>query len=100
MTATTTLTVQVPALTSITVTPGAYTIASGTAVQFHATGNYSDGTTLDLTTTATWSSSDGTIATVSNSAGSQGLATGVAPGAVTISAASGAVSGTASLTVQ
>ncbi len=100
LTATATLTVQSPALTAITVTPSAYVIASGTAVQFQATGNYADGSTLNLTTTATWSSSNGTIATVSNTAGSQGLATGVAPGVVTITAASGAISGTASLTVQ
>jgi hypothetical protein len=39
------------------------------------------------------------VATISNAAGSQGLATAVAAGSTTITAASGSVSGTASLTV-
>ena len=67
-----TLTVQSPALVSITISPTAYTIASGTAVQFHTTGNYSDNSTLDITNRVTWSTSDSTIATVSNTSGSQG----------------------------
>jgi len=33
--------VQAPTLISIMVTPNPYTIASGTAVQFHTTGTYS-----------------------------------------------------------
>lgn len=98
--ATATLTVQSPALVSITVTPLTYTIASGTAVQFHAMGTYSDKTTLDLTTSAIWSSTNTAYATVSNTSGTQGLATGVAPGVVTITATSGSVNGTATLTVQ
>jgi len=99
-TATATLTVQAPALVSITLSPSTYAIASGTAVQFHATGNYSDNSTLDLTTQVNWSTSDSTIATVSNVSGSQGLATSVNPGTVTITATSGSVQGTATLTVQ
>jgi uncharacterized protein YjdB len=99
-TATATLTVQAPTLVSITVTPSSYTIASGTGVQFHATGTYSDNSTLDLTNTVTWSSSNSAVATVSNTSGSQGLATSVTPGTVTITAALGSVSSTATLTVQ
>jgi trimeric autotransporter adhesin len=99
-TATVTLTVQSPALVSITVSPSMYAIASGTAVQLHATGNYSDNSTLDLTSQVTWSSTNSTVATVSNTSGSQGLATGVNPGTVTITATSGSVQGTATLTVH
>jgi trimeric autotransporter adhesin len=99
-TATATLTVQAPTLVSITVSPSVYTIASGTAVQFHATGNYSDNSTLDLTSLVSWSSSDSTVATLSNASGSQGLATAVNPGSTTVTATLNGVSGTASVTVQ
>lgn len=99
-TATTTLTVRAPTLVSITVSPNTYTIASGTALQFHATGNYSDNSTLDLTSQVSWSSTNSTAATVSNTSGSQGLSTGVNPGTVTITAVSGGVQGAASVTVQ
>ena len=53
-------------------------------------------TTQIITTSATWTSSDDTIATIT----SAGLATGVGSGSATITAASGSVSGTAALTVQ
>jgi uncharacterized protein YjdB len=99
-TATATLTVQSPALVSIAITPATPTIASGTAIQLHATGTYADSSTLDITNTVTWSSSDSTVATASNTSGSQGLTTGVAPGTVTITAALAGVQGTATLTVQ
>ena len=94
------LTVQAPALVLIAVTPATYTIASGTAVQFHAIGTYSDNSTLDLTNAATWSSSNSAVATASNTSGSQGLTTGVASGTATITAAVGGVQGTATVTVQ
>src|SRR5271157_1937354 len=81
-------------LVSISVTPATSSIAPNQTQQFKATGSYSDGTTKDLTATATWSASAG----ASIAAG--GLATGVTPGATsTITAISGTISGTASLTV-
>jgi trimeric autotransporter adhesin len=88
-------------LVSITVTPPVADVAAGAGEQFSATGTYSDLSTRDLTDSVTWSSSDGTTATISNAPGSQGLATGVATGAVTITAAdtSALVSGVAALTV-
>lgn len=52
-------------LVSITVSPNPATVAIGQAVQFTATGNYSDGTTRDLTTSVIWSSLHKT-ATISN----------------------------------
>ena len=99
-TATATLTVQQPTVTSIVLTPAAPTIASGTAIQLSATATYSDGSTQTITTVATWSSSATSVATVSNSSGSQGLATAVALGTATISATYNGVSGTATVTVQ
>ena len=89
-----------PLLQSIAVSPATGSVNAGSTRQFTATGNYSDGSTQDLSTSVTWSSSNTSIATISNSAGSQGLATGVAAGGpVTITAAQGAISGTAQLTV-
>ena len=71
-------------------------VVGGGGVQFTATAIYSDGTSNDVTDTATWSSSDDTIATVDTS----GVATGEAQGTVTITAEFGGVSGTASLTIS
>ena len=96
---TATLTVTPAALVSITVAPADTSIPLGTTQPFTAAGNYADGSTHDLTAAVYWSSSDGTVATISNAAGTVGLATSVAVGAATISATSGIVSGTASLTI-
>jgi Bacterial Ig-like domain (group 2) len=54
--------------------------------QLTATATYSDGTTGDVTTSAAWTSSDNTIATVGTGTTTPGLATGVAPGSVDITA--------------
>ncbi len=82
-------------LVSIAVTPATSNIATGTTQQFTATGTYSDSTTQDLKASAAWSSSDTAVATVS----SAGLATSVAAGTTTITATSGGIYGTATLTV-
>jgi uncharacterized protein YjdB len=93
------LTVTTAALVSIAVTPVAPSIAKGTTQQFTAMGTYTDLTTHDLTTQVTWSSSLVATATISNAAGSRGLATAAAVGATTITATLGTISGTAALTV-
>ncbi len=91
------LTVTAAVLTSIAVTPTAPSIAKGQTQQFTATGHYSDGTTQDVTTTATWASGTGTVGTIGTSTG---LATGVGVGTTNITAAQGGVkSNTAVLTV-
>ena len=95
----TTLTVTAAQLNSIALTPPAPSIAKGTTQQFTATGSYSDGTTQDLTELASWSSSNGTFATVSNAAGTRGLATGRNVGSATITANYLSVSGFTTLTV-
>jgi uncharacterized protein YjdB len=94
------LTVTSAALTSISVSPATPSIPLGTTAQFAATGTFTDGTTQDVTTSVQWASSDMSIATISNASGSQGLATSVAQGTTTISATSGAISGSATLTVN
>ena len=75
------LTVTPAVLVSITVSPATASVAAGDTQQFTATGTYSDLSTADLTDSVTWSSSVTATATVSNTSGSQGLATGVATGA-------------------
>jgi uncharacterized protein YjdB len=82
----TVLTVTPAVLTSIAVTPTSPQVALGTTRQFTATGTYSDSSTQDLTTAVTWSSSATGVATISNAASSDGLATSVATGTTTITA--------------
>ena len=60
-----------PTLMSIAVTPANPTIPTGGTQQFTATGTYSDQSTQNITTQVTWSSSNTSVATISNS----GLAT-------------------------
>ncbi len=90
-----TLTVTAAQLSSVAITPSGASVPTGGTKQFTATGTYTDSTTQDLSSTATWVSSDGTLATIDNT----GLATGVAAGTVTITATSGAVTGTTTLQV-
>jgi uncharacterized protein YjdB len=80
------LTVTAATLVSIQVTPPSPSIASGLTLQFSATGVYTDNSTQDLTATVTWASSDGSVASVSNAAGSFGLAAATAVGSASISA--------------
>jgi len=89
-------------LVSIAVTPATPTIAKGTTQQFVATGTYSDGSTLDITSLVNWSSSNTGFGTISNTAGTRGLATGVSGGQSTIKATDAAtgISGSTLLTVS
>jgi uncharacterized protein YjdB len=98
--ATTTLTVSAAVLASIDVTPASTSVPKGQQQQYMAMGTYTDGTTLDLTTTLTWSSSNG-FASISNAVGSEGLAAGAGVGMATITATDPAtgVVGSASLDV-
>ena len=85
-------------IVSIAVTPSGGTATVGGARQFTATGTFSDGSTSDITTSATWSSSATGLATID----AAGVATGVAAGTATITTTDPAtgVIGTASLTVS
>lgn len=91
----TVLTVTNPVLVSISVTPSAVSIAKGASLQFTATGSLNNGTTQNLTASVAWSSSDLSVATIS----SAGIAAAAAVGNTTVTAASGTISGTATLTV-
>ena len=82
-------------LQTITVAPNNTGVQIGATVQMSATGNYSNGTTQNLTGSVTWASSAPGVATIS----AGGLVTGVAPGTTTITATSGAIQGSAAVNV-
>ena len=83
-------------LVSISVTPySPADLAVGSTQQFIATGIYSDGTTPNITSNVTWTSSNNTIASIAN-----GIAAGVAVGSTSITATeSGITSPAVTLTV-
>ena len=84
-----------PTLKSIAVTPTNSLIFVPANVQFIAIATFSDGSTRNLTTVATWNSSALNVASVTN----EGLAVGAGVGNTTITATSGVVSGSATLAV-
>jgi len=88
------------ALVSISVSPAVPTIAIGTDQQFKATGTFTDGSTQDVTSTVNWVSAKTTIANVSNTVPTKGLAQAVAAGSSVITASSGSISASATLTVS
>ncbi len=90
-----------PTLTSLAVTPTSASLIQGHTQQITATGTYNDGSTKDLTGSATWATSDSTVATVS----SGGLVTAAStisnpPGTATITATSGTLTATSTITVN
>ncbi len=94
--ATVNLTVTAAALQSISVSPVGPTLATLTRFPFTATGRFSNGTTQNITTSATWSSSNPAIATVN--AGT-GRVTTLVAGTTTISARLDGVAGSSNLLV-
>ncbi len=82
-------------LETIVVTPVDPTLVKGAILPFIATGIYSDGSEQNLTSTVTWSSGTGTVASIT----SGGVATGVSGGTSTIGATLGNVFGSTTLTV-
>ena len=86
-------TVNVIALASINVTPSAPQVAAGGTTQLTATGTYTDGSTQNLTPTATWVSSAPSVATVSAGLVSCS-ASATAGGSATISATGATATGT------
>lgn len=95
VTGTTGIVVSSPTLTSITVTPLSFSIASGQSKQLSALGTYSDGTTQDVTSQATWSAS-----TASATVSSSGLVTGSSAGTAQITATIGSKNGSALATIS
>lgn len=85
-----------PSLAAIAVSPQSVTLGVGQSQQFTATGSYTDGSTQDLTNSATWASTNTSVASISVG----GLATALASGNATVQASVQGVIGSATLTVN
>ena len=83
-----------PSVTSISITPNNSAVTVGKGLQFSAQATYSDGSSKDVTSTATWQTSDSTVASVS-----AGNVTGEKPGVVNVRVNSGQASATTILNV-
>ncbi|MFT3836836.1 MAG: Ig-like domain-containing protein [Myxococcaceae bacterium] len=94
------ITVTAATLTSIAVTPAMATSPIGAKLPYTAIATYSDGSMVNVTTSALWSSSQAMVASVSNGAGTQGIASTFSAGMTIITATFGGLSGTAQLSVQ
>jgi hypothetical protein len=84
-----------PSLQSIAVTPSTVVLQALGNQQYTAACTYSDGSTANCTSSATWASSSMGVITVNNA----GMATGVAQGNASIIATSGSIQGQAAVTV-
>jgi len=83
-------------LYSITISPASVNLSGGSTQQFVARGNYSDGSTGDVSSLVTWASSNSAVATIS----STGFAICGAVGPTRITASlNGITSASASLTI-
>jgi len=90
----TTLTVTSPELIGVDVTPATMTLETGATGNLVATANFTDGSTLDVTATATWTSTAPGIASVAS-----GVVTAVSVGMAEVSATYMGAGATAGLTV-
>jgi uncharacterized protein YjdB len=79
----------------IAVAPNPESIAAGATQQFTAKATFNNGTTADVSSQVTWSSSNITIATINAS----GMLTAVATGSTTVTASVSGVNGTVDVTV-
>ena len=89
-------TVSAATLSSILVSPNPVSLVAGQTASMKATGVYSDGTSQDITGQVSWSTGDGSIASVS----ALGLLTAASVGQTTVSATSGAIAGNATVNVS
>ncbi len=95
----TTLTVTPVLLETITINPLNPVIVKGTTQQFNATGIYNNVTAGPITSSATWSSSNPSVAIFSNTSGSHGVVTPISAGSTTITASLDGITGTSVVTV-
>jgi hypothetical protein len=103
---TATITVEAPKQVGLFITPASAVVRVGVSQQFSAMAIWDDGTSTDVTGSASWTTSDGKLATITSAVGGRGgggggggLATGVGPGTVTVNATYSGFSATATLTV-
>ncbi len=91
----TTVTVTSAVLVSLTVSPSLISVPAGTTQQLTVTGNYSDGSTANVTSAASWISSSAAVASVDSS----GVLHGVSSGSATVTAHVGLISQVGAVTV-
>jgi hypothetical protein len=89
------LTVGPPQLASIAVTPQTASLNPKHSVQLTATGIFTDRTTQDLSSKVTWASTPTSVLTIS----ATGLASANSPGAATVTASQGSITGSDALAV-
>ncbi|MFH1029003.1 MAG: Ig-like domain-containing protein [Pseudomonadota bacterium] len=99
LTATTNLTVTAPTIQSLTIAPSTMDLTVGTSKYFKVTANFIGGSTQDVTTNCSWTSSVATRATVGDLGIAKGRVSGIAAGQTTISAGYGGLTITAPVTV-
>lgn len=80
------LTVNDAVITALTVAPLLPSLPLGLSQPFTAQGTFSNNTTFDLTKDVVWSSTDATVASISNDYASQGIAKALKVGDTTITA--------------
>lgn len=73
-------------LNALSITPTNPTRAPGTTQRFIATGGFSDGTTQDVSSLVSWTSSSVNVATISNAPETRGVVTMLAAGVTSIAA--------------
>lgn len=83
-------------LDRLEVTPLNVSLPIGMLQGYRATGTFSDGSSGDLTTSVTWSSSTASVASIA----ADGVATALSAGSTSITATLGGISGSATLTVS
>jgi len=83
-------------LNSIAISPSQLTLPQGSTSQLSVTGNYSDGTQSDLTSTVNWSSSNTATATVA----AAGLLTAAGTGLATVTASFNSVAASLGVVVN
>ena len=89
-----TLTIVPVALSSIAIGPAPPTVRQGQTATLTATGTYNDGSTHDITSSVTWTSSNTSVATVA-----AGSVLGVASGTTTVTATDAGTSVTGTVNV-
>ncbi|MBC3921114.1 Ig-like domain-containing protein [Undibacterium sp. CY18W] len=99
-TATTKLTVTGAGLASIALTPANPPMQIGTTQQLTVTAKYTDGSSVNVTASSSFSSATPAIATVSTATASNGLVTAIGSGTSTITATFNGSSATATVNVS
>jgi uncharacterized protein YjdB len=92
------LTISAPTLLSITITPANAAVLPGSTLQYLATGNYSDTSTGNITSSVTWLSDTPATAAFNNS--TAGLVSAIAVGSANISASLNGQTATTGISVE